>query len=91
MGLMIESLVDAFSGIHEWSDEKSEDLLRNGANPHLEIRYWMVAARVFREFAVGRSMACRKELCRLLAVCNVMPNDASPMVFEKENSCLPRR
>jgi hypothetical protein len=56
---MIESLVDAFPGIQEWSHEKWEDLLRKDANPHLEIRYWMVAARVFREFAVGRSMACR--------------------------------
>lgn len=84
MRSLIESVVDAFSGMLEWSFEKWEDLLRKDTNPHLEIHYWMVAARVFRQFAEGRPLAYRQELFRLLTVCNVTPREFLPMVIERE-------
>lgn len=84
MRSLIESVVDTFTGMLDWSYEKWEDLLRKDTNPHLEIRYWMVAARVFRQFAEGRSLAYRQELFRLLTICNVTPREFLPMVIKRK-------
>lgn len=84
MRSMIESVVHAFPGLQEWSYEKWEDLLRKNTNPDREIRYWLITARVFREFAEGRTMEHRKEIFQLLTVCNVTPQDSLTMVFEKK-------
>jgi hypothetical protein len=84
MRSLIESVVDAFPGMLKWSYEEWEDLLRKDTNPHLEIRYWLVAARVFRQFAEGRPFAYRQELFRLLTVCNVTPREFLPMVIRRK-------
>jgi hypothetical protein len=46
MRSLIESVVDAFPGLHDWTYEQWEHLLRMDTNPDREIRYWLVAARV---------------------------------------------
>lgn len=84
MRSMIESVVDAFPGLHEWSYEEWEDLLRKDTNPDQEIRYWLITARVFQEFAEGLTMENRREIFRFLTICNVTPREFLPMVFEPE-------
>ncbi|MEI6175519.1 MAG: hypothetical protein WCS43_01390 [Verrucomicrobiota bacterium] len=82
MRSMIESVVDAFPGLLEWSYEEWEDLLRKDTNPDREIRYWIVVARVFREFAEGRAFEYQKEIYRFLTICNTTPREFLPVVFE---------
>ena len=84
MRSQIESVVHAFPGLHDWSYEKWEHLLRMDTNPDREIRYWLVAARVFKEFTEGRPFAYRKEVYQLLTVCNVTPKESLPFVFEPQ-------
>ncbi len=81
---MIGSLSISFVGVYEHSYEFWEEGFRRDTNPLPEIYIWIVAAHVYREFAEGRSLPYRKELFRLLAVCNVTPRDTLPMVFEKK-------
>lgn len=82
--LVVGSLSISFAGVYEHSYEFWEDGFRRDTNPHAEMYIWIVAADVYREFAEGRSLEYRRELFRLLAVCNVTPQDTLPMVFEKK-------
>ena len=82
MRSMIESLVCAFPGLLEWSYDKWEDGFRTDTNPDREIRYWLIVARVFREFAEGRTFEYRKEIYRFLTICNATPREFLPVVFE---------
>jgi hypothetical protein len=84
MRSLIESMVDAFPGIMEWSYEKWEDLLRKDTNPRREIDYWLIVARVFAKFSQGQPPAYRMEVFRLLTVCNVTFREALPMVYQKD-------
>jgi hypothetical protein len=84
MRSLIESVVDAFPGLHDWSYQKWENLLRMDTNPDREIRYWVIAARVFKEFTEGQPLEYRKEVYRFLTICNVTPKEILPMVFETD-------
>ena len=84
MRTLIEFVSGAFPEVYEHSYKRWEDLLRKDTNPQNEIFYWFVAAKVFEEFAKDRPLAYRKEVFRLLTVCNVTPRDALSSVFECE-------
>lgn len=82
--LLIGSLSVSFAGVYEHSYKFWEDGFRKDTNPLNEIFIWIVAADVYHKFAEGRSLPFRKELFRLVAVCNVTPRDTLPLVFEKK-------
>jgi len=77
-------LSKAFAGVYEYSYKFWEEGFRRDMHPIPEIHRWLVAAYVYGEFAEGRSLPYRKELFRLLAVCNATPRDTLRMVFENE-------
>jgi len=84
MRSMIEFISGAFPEVYERSYKRWEDLLRKDTNPQNEIYYWIVVANVFAEFSKDRPLQYRKEVFRLLTVCNVTPSDTLQSVFECE-------
>ena len=84
MRSMIEFISGAFPEVYERSYKRWEDLLRKDTNPQNEIFYWIVVANVFAQFSKDRPLPYRKEVFRLLTVCNVTPSDTLQSVFECE-------
>jgi hypothetical protein len=78
----IEFVSKAFPEVYDRDYESWEDSLRKDTNPQNEIYYWIVAAKVFEQFAIGKPLPYREEIFQLLTVCNVTPRDFLPTVFE---------
>ncbi len=70
MRAMIESMVDTFPGIMDWSYEEWEEFLRKEPDPKREIRHWTAVAKAFQKFAEGKPLEYRMEVFPLLgSVC----------------------